>query len=583
MKKWLIGAFAAVSLLLGTATKVNAYYEMVVEAGEISANFAKKETVMNPGYIFNTKIKKLAKSWLQSNPDYKSSNSTVTAVKFGWLSENQDVIKNKWSSVEVGGGVTAYYKSGTLCVLNAKDEDIVLSSEGRFMFSKFESLKTIDFSHVDFSHLVNAEQMFSYCESLQSIDNMNWNPVNISNLDRMFKNCKSLTKLDLVINTSNANKQFNMPLLDDNGKPIGSQYMTLACSMKRMFYNCSKLTAINGIESWNTENVVDMTELFYGCSSLTSLDLSSWDTTDLGTAFECGENGVNQSWTGNMTDMFNGASKLKTIYADEKKWQIAANVQGNNMFNKCSALVGGNGTSYNSKNVGKEYARIDQPGTPGYLTSKNQTASLEEEELEPKASLKFDVSKSKNVEFDFKEFQKDEFKEFDRKKPIEIQMSALPEMEMDSLSVWKNDVLMNEKDFSYDAKTGLLKMDFSKEEEKQIVVKIEALAKRPEKTDAVELEETEKEETVDLELADPEEAETEELDVPSQEIEIEVPVLDPASQEEAEKDLSDFIEEEKPLSDEAKQDSQAVLRELDALDEERRKREEDLYKLQKQI
>jgi surface protein len=44
-----------------------------------------------------------------------------------------------------------------------------------------------------------------------------------------------------------------------------------------------------------------MQEMFYNCSKLTELDLSSWNT----------------SRVTNMTNMFRGCSKLKTIYASD--------------------------------------------------------------------------------------------------------------------------------------------------------------------------------------------------------------------------------------------------------------------------
>lgn len=41
------------------------------------------------------------------------------------------------------------------------------------------------------------------------------------------------------------------------------------------------------------------------------------------------------------------------------------------MFYKCSSLVGGAGTAYNSGHTDKEYARIDNPpDAPGYFTLK---------------------------------------------------------------------------------------------------------------------------------------------------------------------------------------------------------------------
>ena len=48
-----------------------------------------------------------------------------------------------------------------------------------------------------------------------------------------------------------------------------------------MFYNCQKLTAINGIENWDTSKVTTMQSLFHRCYDLTSLNLSNWNTSNV--------------------------------------------------------------------------------------------------------------------------------------------------------------------------------------------------------------------------------------------------------------------------------------------------------------
>lgn len=41
------------------------------------------------------------------------------------------------------------------------------------------------------------------------------------------------------------------------------------------------------------------------------------------------------------------------------------------MFADCPNLVGGNGTTYDEAHTDVEYAHVDLPGQPGYLTGKN--------------------------------------------------------------------------------------------------------------------------------------------------------------------------------------------------------------------
>lgn len=49
---------------------------------------------------------------------------------------------------------------------------------------------------------------------------------------------------------------------------------------RNMFRGCSSLTSLD-LSSFNTTDVVDMSKMFYGCSSLTSLDLSNFDVSSV--------------------------------------------------------------------------------------------------------------------------------------------------------------------------------------------------------------------------------------------------------------------------------------------------------------
>lgn len=87
------------------------------------------------------------------------------------------------------------------------------------------------------------------------------------------------------------------------------------------FYNCSKMTSINGIEHLNTQNVTNMEYMFNGCNSLTSLYLNHFDTDKVT----------------NCKSMFYRCSKLSTIYCD-KSWN--ENIESRLMFSFCKSLPG---------------------------------------------------------------------------------------------------------------------------------------------------------------------------------------------------------------------------------------------------
>ena len=85
-----------------------------------------------------------------------------------------------------------------------------------------------------------------------------------------------------------------------------------------------------------------------------------------------------------MYTVFYNDSKLKTIYVSEYNeenktgWTISNVTTSNYMFQYCSNIIGGNGTTYNSNSIDATYARIDTEETPGYFTNiKDKPAETE--------------------------------------------------------------------------------------------------------------------------------------------------------------------------------------------------------------
>ena len=120
-----------------------------------------------------------------------------------------------------------------------------------------------------------------------------------------------------------------------------------------MFYGYASLASLD-LSNFNTANVTTMAHMFEECSALTTLDLSNFNTANVT----------------KMTYMFEECSLLTTIYGTD--WN-AASVSSSNMFNGCTSLVGGNGTTYNSSYKDATYAHIDVAGNPGYFTAPPQS------------------------------------------------------------------------------------------------------------------------------------------------------------------------------------------------------------------
>ena len=92
-------------------------------------------------------------------------------------------------------------------------------------------------------------------------------------------------------------------------------------NMNCMFAECSSLQSID-LSSFKTTNVEDMRWMLYGCSSLQSINLSSFNTTNV--------------YNYNMRWMFSGCSSLKkenvkisesgNNLLDEKYWEISCKI-----------------------------------------------------------------------------------------------------------------------------------------------------------------------------------------------------------------------------------------------------------------
>ena len=124
------------------------------------------------------------------------------------------------------------------------------------------------------------------------------------------------------------------------------------------FNGFTGVTSITGLEYLNTSEVTDMSHMFYQCgcdpyymnedNHLTTLDLSSFDT----------------SKVTDMTNMFSGCTYIETILVSDS-WTTDAVTRSNQMLWGCYALVGGDGTTYDSDYTDKSKAYA---GDGGYFT-----------------------------------------------------------------------------------------------------------------------------------------------------------------------------------------------------------------------
>ena len=200
-----------------------------------------------------------------------------------------------------------------------------------WMFYGCGSLTELDLSGLDVSKVANFWHTFADCYSLTKIDFTDWNTASVQTVNGMFNNCNAMTVIDV--------SEFDTQTLTDAGQ---------------LFESCYSLERVVGLEKWDTSNVTNMQQMFQSSSKLVEVDLSAFDTSSLK----------------DVQVMFNGCSALKTVYVSDL-WDMSKVTASGKMFAGCVQLVGGNGTVWSNEHTNVEYARIDTPEAPGYLTHIN--------------------------------------------------------------------------------------------------------------------------------------------------------------------------------------------------------------------
>ena len=134
--------------------------------------------------------------------------------------------------------------------------------------------------------------------------------------------------------------------------------------MSYMFSHCSKLLDID-LSNQVTTNVTSMLGLFEECTSLGNLNLFNLDTRNVT----------------DMQNMFLGCTSLAKIYVGDK-WNTGKVSYSEDMFKRCNALSGEQGTPFNGSYADVLYARVDGGSSkPGYLTYGEAYANLAGDKL----------------------------------------------------------------------------------------------------------------------------------------------------------------------------------------------------------
>ena len=316
---------------------------------------------------FNTSnVKRMNSMFWSSNGPTKldvSMFDTSNVTTMDYMFENSrsyelDVSNFNTSKVTSMMYMFAYAKKVRELDLSSFDTSNVTSMMS--MFDSVESIRELDLSSFHTPNVVDMTNMFEYSTSLERVKLDNFDTSNVSNMFAMFRSTK-IKKLDL--------SHFDTSSLDGMGS---------------MFQGTSSLKELD-ISTWITSKLTDMSYAFGGIG-VEKLDLRNFDThnvTDMKSLFSGSltkEIDIRNWDTSNVTDMssiFSSCKNLEKIYAsDTFNTQNISSTAA--LFSNSTNLVGGAGTTYNSNNTTKTYARIDQGSSaPGYFTGSAEQGSIQ--------------------------------------------------------------------------------------------------------------------------------------------------------------------------------------------------------------
>ena len=285
-----------------------------------------------------------------------------------------------------------------------------------WMFAFCYKLASLDVSHFNTSQVAYMDWMFSGCENLKTIYvGSGWSTAKVTDSKEMFYNCFSLEGgQGTTYDESHVDKTYaridggtstpgyftaagtepyacyqngTLTFYYDNQRdsrtgttyslktePVSQDWFTdkTNANVTRVvfdssfahahptntygwFSNMKNLQTISNIGHLNTSEVTSMASMFANCQSLTTLDLTHFNT----------------GMVTNMGAMFSGCTNLRTIYVgDGWSTENVTDTYSVLMFNQCTSLVGGQGTTWKATNPSnKTYAHVDGgPNNPGYFT-----------------------------------------------------------------------------------------------------------------------------------------------------------------------------------------------------------------------
>ena len=162
----------------------------------------------------------------------------------------------------------------------------------------------------------------------------------------------------ILINTNSSSMFYNCTSLTDLSG-LSTWDTSSVTTMSDMFNNCRSLTDLSGLSTWDTSSVTYMSYMFYNCRSLTDLTpLANWNTSSVTKMFSMfnscrsltdlsGLSTWNTSSVTNMSGMFRGDSVNMSLteLTPLANWNTSSVTDMSYMFYNCRSLTDLSGLS----------------------------------------------------------------------------------------------------------------------------------------------------------------------------------------------------------------------------------------------
>ena len=269
------------------------------------------------------------------NPDFyeiRTKGGTDFKGLFTYATIEQIPDFSTWDTSNVTTMEDMFYTCTNLTELDLSNFNTSNVTDMGGMFTNCFSLTTLDLSNFNTSNVTTMSYMFNGCDSLVSLNLSNFN---VDKLDWDYKifdldDCTQLQELRLdncskisiknIINlaafptndigitrkiyckeanaaglTPPTNWVFVFVDKETTSNPytpgefkgdstiteVDTVITTDNTTTNEMFMDCTNLTTINGIDTWDTSNITNMSYMFSHCEALESLDLSGFNTNNV--------------------------------------------------------------------------------------------------------------------------------------------------------------------------------------------------------------------------------------------------------------------------------------------------------------